>query len=227
MRVLMKISLPHETYNAAVKDGTAGSKTGAILDEVKPEAVYFTEFDGQRTVIMVVELERPAMIPKLAEPWYLTFQAGVEFHVVMSHQDLQDAGSRALPRSGVRGRARSRGNHSLPSGGVDPRRVGLGPPSKMPRLRAVIGPGERDPAAGQTAKRLAASVRVWHVALPADTEGGLKPTLPTCLMAKQGLAQALTRPDSLREVPMSCSPAAPQVDPGELRVTTSHPVPAT
>ena len=91
MRILMQIRLPHETYNAAVRDGTAGSKTNAILDEVKPEAVYFTEMNGQRTVIMIVELAEPSMIPSLAEPWFLTFNADVAFHVVMSHQDLQDA----------------------------------------------------------------------------------------------------------------------------------------
>ena len=96
MRLLMKISLPHETYNAAVKDGSAGSKTNAILDEVRPEAVYFTEFNGQRTVIMIVDLDKPSMIPKFAEPWFLTFQADVEFHVVMSRQDLQDAGFESL-----------------------------------------------------------------------------------------------------------------------------------
>jgi hypothetical protein len=54
MRMLMKIRLPHETFNAAVRSGTAGSKSQAILDEVKPEAVYFTEMGGFRTVIMIV-----------------------------------------------------------------------------------------------------------------------------------------------------------------------------
>ena len=98
MRILMQIRLPHETYNAAVKDGTAGTKTNAILDEAKPEAVYFTEMNGKRTVIMIVELEKPAMVPALAEPWFLTFNADVEFHVVMGPQDLQDAGFDQIAR---------------------------------------------------------------------------------------------------------------------------------
>lgn len=46
MRMLLIIRLPNETFNAAVRDGTAGLKTKAILDEVKPEAVYFTETNG-------------------------------------------------------------------------------------------------------------------------------------------------------------------------------------
>ena len=42
MRFLLTTGLPHETFNAAVKDGSAGRKTEAILDAIKPEAVYFT-----------------------------------------------------------------------------------------------------------------------------------------------------------------------------------------
>lgn len=91
MRVLMKIGLAHETYNAAVRDGSAGPKTAAILDTLKPEAVYFTEMNGLRTVIMIVELDQPSRIPSIAEPWFLTFKADVELHPVMSLQDLQDA----------------------------------------------------------------------------------------------------------------------------------------
>lgn len=92
MRMLMMIRLPNETFNACVRDGTAGSKTRAILDEARPEAVYFTETGGQRTVVMLVELERASRIPALAEPWYLTFNADVEFHVVMGQEELQDSG---------------------------------------------------------------------------------------------------------------------------------------
>jgi hypothetical protein len=92
MRMLMIVRLSTDEFNGAVRDGTAGSKTNAILDEIKPEAVYFTEINGQRTVMMIVELQKASSIPALAEPWFLTFNAGVEFHVVMGQQELQDAG---------------------------------------------------------------------------------------------------------------------------------------
>jgi len=92
MRMLLIIRLPTETFNAAVRDGTAGSKTRKILDEIRPEAVYFTETKGLRTVIMVVELEKPSQVPALAEPWFLSFNADVEFHVVMGPEELQESG---------------------------------------------------------------------------------------------------------------------------------------
>jgi len=43
MRMLLNVKLPHQPFNAAVKDGTAGSKLSRILEAIKPEAVYFTE----------------------------------------------------------------------------------------------------------------------------------------------------------------------------------------
>lgn len=92
MRMLMKVRLPHETFNAAVRNGSAGSKTQAILDAVKPEAVYFTEMQGHRTVVLIVDLESPAKIPALAEPWFLSFNADVEFHVVMGQKELKESG---------------------------------------------------------------------------------------------------------------------------------------
>ena len=92
MRVLLIVRLPNESFNAVVRDGTAGTKTTAILEEMRPEAVYFTEMNGRRTVVMIVELEKPSRIPALAEPWFLSFNADVEFHVVMSPQELQEGG---------------------------------------------------------------------------------------------------------------------------------------
>jgi hypothetical protein len=90
--MMLQISIPHEPFNAAVRDGTAGQKLGRILDDLKPEAVYFTEQRGGRGAIIIVDLPDPSKIPALAEPWFLTFNASVEFRVVMSPADLQKAG---------------------------------------------------------------------------------------------------------------------------------------
>jgi len=92
MKMLMFVRLHHETFNATVRDGSAGPKTDAILNELKPESVYFAEINGRRTVVMIIELENSSMIPALSEPWFLTFNADVEFHVVMNKQDLEQSG---------------------------------------------------------------------------------------------------------------------------------------
>lgn len=91
MRMLMHVKVQHDAFNAAVTDGTAGDKMRRILEDQKPEAVYFTEFDGRRTVILIVDIEDPSKVPSFAEPWFLTFNADVQFHIVMSPEDLERA----------------------------------------------------------------------------------------------------------------------------------------
>ena len=92
MRMLLHVKLPHEPFNTAVKDGTAGTKMRRILDELKPEAVYFTEFQGRRGAIMIVNVDNPSKVPAISEPWFLTFNADCEFHIVMTPEDLARAG---------------------------------------------------------------------------------------------------------------------------------------
>jgi hypothetical protein len=96
MRILLRVRMPHKEFNAAVRDGTVGPKLNRILEETKPQAVYFTEFNGQRTALMIVDLDDPSKVPALAEPWFLTFSADVEFHVVMTPDDLRQASLDAL-----------------------------------------------------------------------------------------------------------------------------------
>jgi len=92
MRMLVKVTMPHGPFNAAVCDGTANAKLEAILADLQPEAVYFTEFGGKRTGILIVDLPDATKIPALAEPWFLTFEADVQVHPVMLPEDLANAG---------------------------------------------------------------------------------------------------------------------------------------
>ncbi len=89
--MLLNVKIPHQPFNAAVKDGTAGPKLKRILEALKPEAVYFTEHNGQRGAVLVVDLPEPSKVPALAEPWFLAFQADVEFRIAMTPEDLDKA----------------------------------------------------------------------------------------------------------------------------------------
>ena len=91
MRMLMNVSFPHEEFNKAVRDGSIGGKIERILEDIKPEAVYFTEQSGQRGAILIVNLDTPSKVPKLAEPFFLLFKADVKFQIVMSPEELQRA----------------------------------------------------------------------------------------------------------------------------------------
>jgi hypothetical protein len=96
MRMILHVTCPSDVFNAAVKDGSAGAKMKRILDEQKPEAVYFTEYSGRRTAILVVDMTNANQIPAFAEPWFLLFNAEVEIHPAMTPQDLAAAGLEGL-----------------------------------------------------------------------------------------------------------------------------------
>lgn len=92
MRILFTATMPHEPFNQFVREGTAGQKLNGILDAIKPEAAYFTDNDGKRTAVLVVDLPDASKIPSLAEPFFLTFNADVRLQVLMGPEDLKGAG---------------------------------------------------------------------------------------------------------------------------------------
>ena len=92
MKMLLDITLPHQPFNAAVKDGTAGSKLNRILEATKPEAVYFTDQQGQRGAVLIVDLPDPSKLPTLVEPWMLIFEADIKLRPFMTPDDLKRAG---------------------------------------------------------------------------------------------------------------------------------------
>jgi len=92
MKILLTAKIPHHKFNAAVKDGSVGAKLNKILEAIKPEAVYFTDQDGCRSAVLIVDLPDASKIPALAEPWFLTFEADLQVRVVMTPEDLKKAG---------------------------------------------------------------------------------------------------------------------------------------
>ncbi len=88
MRMILHVKVPNEPFNTFVKDGSAGKKIQRILEEIKPEATYFTETDGRRGALIILDVPGSSSIPMLAEPWFLVFNATCEFHIAMTPEDL-------------------------------------------------------------------------------------------------------------------------------------------
>jgi len=82
-----------EAGNAAARAGKLGSTIQSILAELKPEAVYFTDNDGQRAALIFLDMQDASQIPAIAEPWLLAFNAKIEIHPVMVPDDLAKAGN--------------------------------------------------------------------------------------------------------------------------------------
>lgn len=41
---------------------------------------------------MIADVAEPSAVPRIAEPWFLLFNADVEFHIVMLPGELEKAG---------------------------------------------------------------------------------------------------------------------------------------
>ena len=75
-----------------MRSGKVGEVIGRILESIKPEIAYFTEQNGKRSGIFVINVKTPSDVPLFAEPFFLNFQATCKFRVLMSPEDLQTAG---------------------------------------------------------------------------------------------------------------------------------------
>jgi hypothetical protein len=89
MRMLLRVSIPVEEGNAAMKGGTFGPTIQRILADLKPEAAYFLADDnGNRSGSIVFDMQDTSQIPAVAEPWFFAFNAKVSIRPVMTPQDL-------------------------------------------------------------------------------------------------------------------------------------------
>lgn len=96
MRMLMIARFPTEPFNDHVRSGEIGQRMQRTLKAIDPEHAWFTEIDGWRTGLFVVDVKKPSDVPGLAEPLFLQFGADVSFHVAMTPDDLGKAGLEKL-----------------------------------------------------------------------------------------------------------------------------------
>ena len=99
MRMLFHVEFPLEPFNTMVRNGTAGQRIQKILETIKPEAAYFTEFDGKRGGTLVVNVNNASDVPAIAEPLFLTFNAEIRVRIAMTPEDLGKANLETLGKA--------------------------------------------------------------------------------------------------------------------------------
>ena len=88
MRTMLKVSIPVETENKAIADGSLPRLLQGLLGDLKPEAAYFLASEGTRTALIFFNLADPSQIPAIAEPLFMGLDAEVDFFPVMNAEDL-------------------------------------------------------------------------------------------------------------------------------------------
>jgi hypothetical protein len=91
MRVLVRAMIPTSAGNKMVKDPNFLKNLEDYIRKFNCEASYFTEVNGNRTMVLVLDLASPDMIPAIAEPLFQGYEANVEIHPAMNLDDLKKA----------------------------------------------------------------------------------------------------------------------------------------
>ncbi|MGC1131979.1 MAG: hypothetical protein WA941_04095 [Nitrososphaeraceae archaeon] len=83
--------IPTTAGNRMVKDPNFLKTIEGYTKKFNCEGAYFTEVNGNRTMVFVLDLPSQDMIPAIAEPLFQGFDANVEIHPAMNLDDLKKA----------------------------------------------------------------------------------------------------------------------------------------
>ncbi len=97
MRMMLKVSMPVEKGNEAIKSGTLQRTMQSTMEALKPEAAYFYPEEGKRTAIFIFDMEGSWQLPPTVEPMFTNLDAAVYVTPVMNGDDLQ----RGLKEAGM------------------------------------------------------------------------------------------------------------------------------
>jgi hypothetical protein len=89
MRMMLKIKMPTELGNRAIKDGSLGKILEDTVSKLKAEAAYFVADDGMRCAMIFFDMKDSAEIPVIVEPLFIGLGAELELVPVMNADDLR------------------------------------------------------------------------------------------------------------------------------------------
>lgn len=98
MRMMLKVTIPVEAGNRAIKDGTLPKTIGAFVEQWKPESCYFVAEGGLRVGHMFFDMKDSTQLPSIAEHFFLNLDAAVEITPAMNLEDLKIGVEKAMKK---------------------------------------------------------------------------------------------------------------------------------
>jgi len=89
MRMMMRVYIPVEAGNVALKNGSLAQTFQQFMDTAKPEAAYFVADGGERTAYFFFDLKQASDIPVIAEPFFANLQAAIDVTPAMNIEDVR------------------------------------------------------------------------------------------------------------------------------------------
>ena len=88
MRMMLKIKIPAEAGNRAIKDGSMMRAFESLREKLKPEATYFSMEDGMRCVFIFYNVEEQYQFLEIHEPLFNAMGALVFDAPALSWEDM-------------------------------------------------------------------------------------------------------------------------------------------
>jgi hypothetical protein len=63
MRFMITCRIPVDKGNELVKNGSLGSTIQSIMEDLRPEAAYFSDIEGARGAYIIVDMDEASQIP--------------------------------------------------------------------------------------------------------------------------------------------------------------------
>jgi hypothetical protein len=91
MRFMITCRIPVEKGNESAEAASLHSTIHSIMEELKPEAAYFSEIEGARSAYIVVNMDDASQISTIAQTLFLGLGAAIQVHRVMTPEELAQA----------------------------------------------------------------------------------------------------------------------------------------
>ena len=89
MGMMLKILVPTEAGNDAVKDGSLARLLADTISKLNAEASYFVAQDGLRCALIFFDMKESAELPAIAEPLFKGLSAEIEVVPAMNADDFK------------------------------------------------------------------------------------------------------------------------------------------